>query len=300
MKKKSIVDLVGNTPIMRLKKIEKFLKTNNKIYIKLEKNNPTGSVKDRPVLEILKAYKEEGKVRKGTKIVEATSGNTGISLSAFANYFGYKAIIFMPESMSIQRRNLMQAYGAELHLIKGGMKQAEEAANEYVSKHKNAIRLNQFNNENNMLAHFKHTGPEIIKDLKDVDYIFLGFGSGGTITGISQYLKSVNHKAKVVGLEPAESPLINEGKAGPHLIQGIGANFVPSILNLDNVSEVDEVKGEEAVEWAKKLSKLEGLLVGISSGASLLGAINYINKHNLENKNILVFALDSGERYSWN
>lgn len=300
MKKKNITELVGNTPIIRLRKIEKYLKTNNHIFIKMEKNNPTGSVKDRPVLEILKQYKKDGLIKRNSKIVEATSGNTGISLSAFSNYFGYKAIIFMPESMSIQRRNLMLAYGAELHLVKGGMSKAEEEANEYVKTHKNSIRLNQFNNENNYLAHFKYTGPEIIKDLKDVDYIFLGFGSGGTITGISKFLKSINHKAKVIGLEPEESPLLTKHIAGPHLIQGIGANFIPSILDTSNVEEINTVKGLEAIEWAKKLNKIEGIFVGISSGASLLGAINYMKKHNLENKNILVFALDTGERYSWN
>ncbi len=291
---------MGNTPLLRLHKIEKTYDIDCKIYAKLEKQNPAGSVKDRVALSMYLDYIEKGLLNKDTVIIEPTSGNTGIGLSSLGNYFGNKVVIVMPKSMSQQRRDLMKAYNAELVLVDGGMKEAVDKANELHKENNNSIIAGQFYNEANINAHFNHTAPEIFRDLKDVDYIFAGIGTGGTISGIGKYVKTNNIKTKLVGIEPASSPLINKGFAGPHKIQGIGANFIPDNFKKDFVDEVIDISDDDAINTARNITRQEGILVGISSGASLIGAISYIKKENLHNKTILVIMPDTGERYSWN
>lgn len=296
----SIIEMVGNTPLLRLHKIEKTYGVDCKIYAKLEKQNPAGSVKDRVALSMYKDYINKGFLNKDTVIIEPTSGNTGIGLSSLGNYFGNKVIIVMPKSMSQQRKDLMKAYNAELILVDGGMKEAVDKANELHCEIKNSIIAGQFYNEANINAHYKTTAPEIFNDLKVVDYVFAGIGTGGTISGIGKYVKTNNFKTKIIGIEPASSPLINKGYAGPHKIQGIGANFIPNNYKKEFVDEVIDIKDDDAIETARNITKQEGVLVGISSGASLFGAISYIKNENLHDKTIVVIMPDTGERYSWN
>ena len=296
----SIIEMVGNTPLLRLHKIEEAYGIECKIYAKLEKQNPAGSVKDRVALSMYQDYINKGLLNKDTVIIEPTSGNTGIGLSSLGNYFGNKVIIVMPNSMSQQRKDLMKAYNAELILVDGGMKEAVEKANELHSEIKNSIIAGQFYNEANINAHYKTTAPEIFNDLKVVDYIFAGIGTGGTISGIGKYVKTNKFKTKIIGIEPASSPLINKGYAGPHKIQGIGANFIPDNYKKEFVDEVIDIKDEDAIKTARNITKQEGVLVGISSGASLFGAISYIKNENLHDKTIVVIMPDTGERYSWN
>ncbi len=296
----SIIEMVGNTPLLRLHKIEEVYGVDCKIYAKLEKQNPAGSVKDRVALSMYQDYINKGLLNKDTVIIEPTSGNTGIGLSSLGNYFGNKVIIVMPKSMSQQRKDLMKAYNAELILVDGGMKEAVDKANELHCEIKNSIIAGQFYNEANINAHYKTTAPEIFNDLKVVDYVFAGIGTGGTISGIGKYVKINNFKTKIIGIEPASSPLINKGYAGPHKIQGIGANFIPNNYKKEFVDEVIDIKDDDAIETARNITKQEGVLVGISSGASLFGAISYIKNENLHDKIIVVIMPDTGERYSWN
>ena len=301
MIKDSILDLVGNTPLVRLHKIEEHFNLSVEIYAKLEKNNPVGSIKDRPVLEMLKGYQEKGLIKEGSTIIEATSGNTGIALAALGNYFNYHIIIVMPSSMSEQRKALIRAYGAELVLVEqGGMKGANEKALELQKEIHGSIIFGQFDNLDNPKAHYLHTAGEIEEDIPDLDYLFAGFGTGGTISGIARYFKEKEKATKFIGVEPASSPLLSENKAGPHKIQGIGANFIPNTLDAKLIDEVVTCKDDDAINMAKLICKKEGLLVGISSGAALASAINYINKNNLKNKKVVVIFPDTGERYSWN
>ncbi len=296
----SIIEMVGNTPLLRLHKIEEAYGIECKIYAKLEKQNPAGSVKDRVALSMYQDYINKGLLNKDTVIIEPTSGNTGIGLSSLGNYFGNKVVIVMPNSMSQQRKDLMKAYNAELILVDGGMKEAVDKANELHNEIKNSIIAGQFYNEANINAHYKTTAPEIFNDLKVVDYIFAGIGTGGTISGIGKYVKTNKFKTKIIGIEPASSPLINKGYAGPHKIQGIGANFIPDNYKKEFVDEVIDIKDEDAIKTARNITKQEGVLVGISSGASLFGAISYIKNENLHDKTIVVIMPDTGERYSWN
>ncbi len=296
----SIVDLVGNTPLVRLHMVEDAIHTDCEIYAKLEKQNPAGSIKDRVALNMLLDYKKKGLLNKDAIIIEPTSGNTGIALSAFGNYFKNKVIIIMPSSMSEQRKELMKDYNAELILVDGGMDKCVEKANEIHANTKNSLIAGQFNNPSNVEAHFLHTGPEIHKDIADLDYVFAGIGTGGTISGIGKYFKANNLKTNIIGIEPASSPLITEGHAGKHKIQGIGANFVPDNYKAEYVDKVITVKDDDAIYWAKAITKLEGLLVGISSGASLCGAVQSIENNKLHHKKIVVIFPDTGERYSWN
>ena len=301
MIKDSIIDLVGNTPLVRLHKIEEYFNLSVEIYAKLEKNNPVGSIKDRPVLEMLKGYQEKGLIKEGSTIIEATSGNTGIALAALGNYFNYHIIIVMPSSMSEQRKALIRAYGAELVLVEqGGMKGANEKALELQKEIPGSIIFGQFDNLDNPKAHYLHTAREIEEDIPDLDYLFAGFGTGGTISGIARYFKEKEKATKFIGVEPASSPLLSENKAGPHKIQGIGANFIPNTLDTKLIDEVVTCLDDDAINMAKLICKKEGLLVGISSGAALASAISYINKNNLKNKKVVVILPDTGERYSWN
>ena len=292
----NILELIGNTPIVKLNKMYKY----NSVYAKLEKQNPIGSVKDRTVYQILKSYIKEGKIKKGGTIIEATSGNTGIALASLSNYFGLNAIIVMPSTSSIQRRELIKAYGGELVLINGGMSECETKAKELQAKIPNSIILGQFNSIENINAHYENTAPEIDKELKNVDVIICGVGCGGTISGIGKYYKMNHPEIEIVGVEPKESPLLTKGFSKPHCIQGIGANFVPNILDLNVIDRIVTVSYKDAILNCKTLTMLEGYLVGVSSGA-VLEACNYLLKEEgYKNKNILLIFPDTGERYSWN
>ncbi|MCQ2741788.1 MAG: cysteine synthase family protein [Bacilli bacterium] len=284
--------------IVRLKSIEKEFSSDNQLFAVLGKDNPTGSIKDVAVSRMLRAYKDEGKIKEDTTIIEATSGNTGISLSYFHKEFGYRCLIVMPESMSQQRRDMISKYGAELVLIKGGMAECEEYAEELSRKTPNSFVFSQFGSKYNPLGHYEVTGPLIEKEVPDVSYLFAGIGTGGTISGTGRYLKEKGD-CKVVGVEPFESPLLTKGKAGPHLIQGIGANFVPATLEKDYIDEVIDVKGQESIGMAKTIRNVENLDIGISSGAALLGALTYLKNNEIKGKKVVVVFPDKGDRYSW-
>ena len=296
----SSLELIGNTPLVRLKNIERLYSLDCKIYAKVEKGSLTGSIKDRAVLNMLIDYQERGIVKKGSTIIEATSGNTGIALSALGAYFGYNIIIVMPSSMSLERRKMILAYNAKLVLVDGGMNECNLKAQELNKEIEGSIIFGQFDSIKNPEAHYLNTGKEIHEDLEDVDYIFAGIGTGGTISGIGKYYKEHKLDTKIIGIEPYESPLISEGRSGKHLIQGIGANFIPHTFLKEYVDEVVTLKGQEAIEEAREIAANEGLLVGISSGCNLKAALNYIEEHDLHNKVIVVIFVDTGERYSWN
>lgn len=296
----SVLDLIGNTPIVRLKKIEQALGIKAKLYAKLESENPGGSAKDRPAYRMIKSALEKGELKEGSTIIEPTSGNTGIGLSMIGAYLGLKVIIVMPSNMSIERIRLMQIYGAEVVLTEAslGMQGAINKANELNGQIKDSIILGQFVNMANPLAHYETTGPEIYDALEgNIDYFVSAIGTGGTITGVGTYLKEKNKAIKIIGVEPEASPMLTEGKKGPHLIQGIGAGFIPDILNRTIIDEVLLAKNEEAFMYSKMLAKDEGILVGISSGAALSGALKLAKRDNMEDKNIVVVLPDTGERY---
>lgn len=296
----SVLELIGNTPLLRLKKIEEKYHLDCKLYAKLEKQNPAGSIKDRVALSMYLDYINKGLLNKDTVIIEPTSGNTGIGLASLGNYFGNKVIIVMPKSMSEQRKALMKAYNAELILVDGGMNEAVIEANKIHSEIKNSLIAGQFYNEANIDAHYKNTAREIYSDLKDVDYIFSGIGTGGTISGIGKFFKEKNLPTKLIGIEPASSPLLTKGYAGVHKIQGIGANFVPQNYKKEYVDDIVDIEDDDAIKKAKEITKLEGILVGTSSGAALKGALLTIKNKGLHNKNIVIIMPDTGERYSWN
>ncbi len=289
----------GNTKLVELKNIEKEFNINCRLFGKVENTNPSGSIKARPVYQMLLDYKKDGILKEDSIIVEATSGNTGIALAYYTKVFNYRLIIYMPKSMSEERRRMITSLGGELCLVDGGMKEAEELAEKKVKEDPNAFMFNQFNNKNNVKAHYLTTGPEIYKDLPTVKYVFGGIGTGGTVSGIAEYFKDNNISANVVGVEPFESPLLTKHVAGKHLIQGIGANFVPSILRLDLLKDIEDVKSVEAIEMAKKIRDSEGIDIGISSGAALLGAISYIKRNNINNEDIVIIFPDKGDRYQW-
>jgi len=289
----------NKTNIIELKKIEEKYHLNNFIYGKDESLNPSGSIKDRPVYQMLLDYKDCGVLKDGSTIIEATSGNTGIALSYFSKIFNYKCLIVMPSSMSNQRREMIKKYGASLYLVDGGMKECIDKTNELLKDIPNSFIFNQFNNKSNSKAHYLMTAREINEDINDVDYIFAGIGSGGTISGIGSYFKEIHHKVKIIGVEPLQSPLLTKGVAGSHLIQGIGANFIPSIYDKNVVDEVIDVDDKESINIAKEIRDIEGIDIGISSGAALLGAIKYIEKYKITNKKIVVIFPDKGDRYIW-
>ena len=299
----NVLELVGNTPILRLEKIEKKFNLNERIKLfgKVEKNNPIGSVKDRPVKQMLLDLIESGKLKEGSTIIEPTSGNTGIAMAAIGSYLKLNVIIVMPSSMSQERRKLIKDYGAKLELVDGGMNIAVERANQLNKEIKDSVIPGQFVNQSNVKAHYNYTAPEIFKDIPDIDYIVAGIGTGGTATGIGKYILDNNKQAKVVGVEPESSPLLTKGKASPHKIQGIGANFIPEILDQKVISEIIDVSDDNAINTAKDICLTEGLLVGISSGASVYGAIELSKKIEV-NKEIKILSIlpDTGERYTWN
>ena len=290
---------LGNTKLIELANIEKMHDLSSKIYAKVENTNPSGSIKDKTVYNMLLDYKEKGILKADSVVVEATSGNTGIGLSYFSKEFGYKCIIVMPDNVSVQRRELISQYGGEVILVRGGMKECNEKAQEILNKDKNAFLFGQFDSIANPMAHYKWTGPEIYKQCPDVDYVFAGVGTGGTISGIGKFFKENKKEVKIIGVEPLESPLLTKGYAGSHLIQGIGANFVPKTFLNQYVDEIVPVKGTESIEYAKEIRSVENIDIGISSGAALLGAINYIKDNNIVGKNVVVIFPDKGDRYSW-
>jgi len=301
---KNIIKTIGNTPLVYLSRYE-FSKddgtiSSGNIYAKIEGKNPGGSIKDRTALYMIEDAEKKGLLKKGSVIIEPTSGNTGIGLALVAGAKGYKTILVMPDSMSRERRDLLSAYGAELYLTEGtrGMRGAIEKAENLASETRGAFMPGQFTNKANPKAHFETTGPEIWKDSGGkVDILVSGVGTGGTITGAGRFLKNKNPAVKIVAVEPKKSNVLTGGTSGPHGIQGIGAGFIPDILDRSVISEVMKVSDEDAFDTAKKLAKTEGILAGISSGAALYAASVLASKKENKDKNIIVILPDTGERY---
>ena len=297
---KGTLGLIGNTPLVEVTNIEKELELEATVLVKLEYFNPAGSGKDRIAKAMIEDAEEKGLLKEGSVIIEPTSGNTGIGLAAIAAAKGYRSILTMPETMSVERRNILKAYGAEIVLTEGakGMKGAIAKAEELAEEIEGAFIPGQFVNPANPAVHKATTGPEIWRDTDGkVDIFIGGVGTGGTVTGTGEYLKEQNPDIKVVALEPADSPVLSEGKAGPHKIQGIGAGFVPDVLNTSVYDEVFKAQGEDAFATAKLLAKKEGISVGISSGAALFGAIELAKRPENKGKVIVALLPDSGDRY---
>ena len=298
--KNSFLDLVGNTPLVRVNNLIKKDELKADVLAKLEYFNPAGSVKDRIAKEMIQDALEKGLINENTTLIEPTSGHTGIGLSAVATALNLKIIITMPETMSVERRNLMKAYGAELVLTPGseGMKGAIAKAKELASQIENSFIPGQFENPANPTAHYKTTGPEIYEQTEGkVDIFVAGVGTGGTISGIGKYLKEKNPEVKVVAVEPASSPVLSTGKGGAHKIQGIGAGFVPETLNTNIYDEIITVENEDAFATGKEMAKTEGILVGISSGAALYAAKELAKREENAGKTIVVLLPDGGDRY---
>ena len=297
---KGTLGLIGNTPLVEVENIEKELNLPATLLVKLEYLNPAGSVKDRIAKAMIEDAEEKGILKKGSVIIEPTSGNTGIGLAASAAVKGYRIILTMPETMSIERRNILKAYGAEIVLTEGarGMKGAIEKADELAKEIPDSFIPGQFVNPANAAMHRKTTGPEIYKDTDGaVDIFVAGVGTGGTLTGVGEYLKSVKPEVQVVAVEPAGSPVLSGGSAGAHKLQGIGAGFVPEVLNTEIYDEVMPIDNDVAFDMAKLLAKKEGVLVGISSGAALYAAIQLAKRPENKGKTIVALLPDSGDRY---
>lgn len=288
----NVLDMIGNTPMIKLNNIG-----NSNLYVKLEKYNPAGSIKDRAVYYMVENLEKNGLLKKGDVLVEATSGNTGIALSMIGSLKGYKVIIVMPETMSIERRTLMKAYGAKFILTDGslGMKGSIEKMNKLLSENSNYISLKQFDNEYNPLAHYETTGVEIYNQVKDIDIFVCGVGTGGTISGVGKYLKEQNPNIKVVAVEPEGSPVISKNKKGSHKIQGIGAGFIPKNYNENVVDEVMTITDEESYKGVRIMAQKEGILVGISSGANIYAALKLCEMY--PNKKIVTVAPDGIDKY---
>ena len=288
----NVLDMIGNTPMIKLNNIG-----NSNLYVKLEKYNPAGSIKDRAVYYMVENLEKNELLKKGDVLVEATSGNTGIALSMIGSLKGYKVIIVMPETMSVERRTLMKAYGAELILTDGslGMKGSIEKMNKLLSENSNYISLKQFDNEYNPLAHYETTGVEIYNQVKDIDIFVCGVGTGGTISGVGKYLKEQNPNIKVVAVEPEGSPVISKNKKGSHKIQGIGAGFIPKNYNENVVDEVMTITDEESYKGVRIMAQKEGILVGISSGANIYAALKLCEMY--PDKKIVTVAPDGIDKY---
>jgi cysteine synthase A len=290
----SILDTIGRTPTVRLNKLNSGSKS--KVYVKVERVNPSGSIKDRAALQMIDDAEHKGVLKKGGTIIEPTSGNTGIGLAMVAAVRGYRAIIVMPDTMSKERISLMAAYGAEIVLTPGkdGMAGALKRADE-LAKETGGFVPQQFENPSNPMSHYIGTAKEILEDVPDVDYVVAGIGTGGTVTGIGRGLRNFSSKAKVIGVEPAESPLITAGHAGPHKIQGIGANFIPGNYDKEAVAKVVAVKGDDAIGMARRLAREEGIFAGISSGAAVVAALELAKQE--PGKKIVAILPDGGDRY---
>ena len=288
----NVLDMIGNTHMIKLNNIG-----NSNLYVKLEKYNPAGSIKDRAVYYMVENLEKNGILKKGDVLVEATSGNTGIALSMIGSLKGYKVIIVMPETMSIERRTLMKAYGAKFILTDGslGMKGSIEMMNKLLSENTNYISLKQFENEYNLLAHYETTGVEIYNQVKDIDIFVCGVGTGGTISGVGKYLKEQNPNIRVVAVEPEGSPVISKNKKGSHKIQGIGAGFIPKNYNENVVDEVMTITDEESYEGVRIMAQKEGILVGISSGANVYAALKLCEMY--PDKKIVTVAPDGIDKY---
>lgn len=297
---KGTLGLIGNTPLVEVTNIEKELGLKARVLVKLEYFNPAGSVKDRIAKAMIEDAEEKGLLKEGSVIIEPTSGNTGIGLASIAAAKGYRAILTMPETMSVERRNILKAYGAEIVLTEGakGMKGAIEKAEQLAEEIEGGFIPGQFDNPANPAIHKATTGPEIWKDTDgEVDIFIAGVGTGGTLSGTGEYLKEQKPEVKIVALEPDASPVLSEGKAGPHKIQGIGAGFIPKALNTEIYDEIYRADAEKAFEAAKLLAKKEGISVGISSGAALYAAIEYARQPENKGKTIVALLPDSGDRY---
>lgn len=297
---RNITELIGRTPLMEIPNISSALELKARVLVKLELFNPAGSVKDRVALHLIEDAEAKGLLKPGATIIEPTSGNTGIGLASIAASRGYRAIFTMPETMSIERRKLLAGYGAEIVLTDGakGMAGAIEKANELAKEIENAIVLGQFTNPANPETHLKSTGPEIWEDTEGtVDYFVAGAGTGGTVTGTGRYLKSKNPKVKVVAVEPAGSPVLSGGTAGPHGLQGIGAGFIPEILDTEVLDEIMTIENEEAYQASNLLAVKEGVLTGITSGAALHAALKIAAREENKGRTIVVLLPDTGERY---
>ena len=297
---KGVSELIGKTPIIEAVNFEKAVEADATILAKLEYFNPAGSVKDRIAKHMIEVAEEKGLLKPGSVIIEPTSGNTGIGLAAIAAAKGYRTILTMPETMSVERRNILKAYGAEIVLTEGakGMKGAIAKADELAKEIPNSFIPGQFVNPANPEMHFETTGPEIWEDTDgQVDYFTAGVGTGGTVTGVGKFLKSKNPNVKVAAIEPSDSPVLSQGRAGSHKIQGIGAGFVPDTLDTSVYDEVMPITNEDAFATAKLLAKKEGILVGISSGASLYAAIQIAKRPEAKGKTIVALLPDSGDRY---
>ena len=297
---KSAADLIGNTPLVEVEHIEEKFGLKARVLVKLEYFNATGSVKDRVAKAMIEDAEEKGILKPGATIIEPTSGNTGIGLAAIATAKGYRTIIVLPETMSVERRNIIKAYGAEIVLTPGykGMTGAIAKAEELKKEIEGSMIAGQFVNPANPEAHRRTTGPEIWNDTDgEVDAFVAGVGTGGTITGVGEYLKSKNDKIEIIAVEPATSPVLSQGKPGPHKIQGIGAGFVPEILNTKIYDSVVPIDNDDAFEYARLISHTEGILVGISAGAALYAAIEWAKKPENEGKTIVALLPDSGDRY---
>lgn len=296
----SIEELTGKTPLLELRRISSEFKLEAKILAKLECFNPAGSIKDRIAMAMIDDAERKGLLKKNSVIIEPTSGNTGIGLACIASAHGYKTIIVMPETMSTERRQLIKAYGAEIVLSEGskGMKGAIEKANELANQYADSFIPSQFSNPANPEAHRLSTGPEIWEDTEGtVDIFVAGVGTGGTITGVGEYLKSKNKNIKVIAVEPSASPVLSEGKSGPHTIQGIGAGFIPAVLNTKVYDEVIRITNEDAFKFGRLLCAREGVFAGISSGAALAAAVQIARRSENSGKTIVTIFPDSGSRY---
>ncbi|MBE6353961.1 cysteine synthase A [Treponema sp.] len=296
----SIDQVIGKTPMLELKNIERKYELKAKIFAKLENLNPAGSLKDRVAKAMIDDAEKEGRIGPGSVIIEPTSGNTGIGIAAVGACRGYRVIIVMPDSMSVERINLIKAYGAEIVLTPGaqGMKGAVEKAEELHKENPGSIIAGQFENPSNPKAHYLTTGPEIYNDLDGkVDVFISGIGTGGTITGTGKYLKEKNPQVQIIAIEPETSQLLLKGKAGPHKIQGIGANFIPKVLDTKIYDKIIPVSNEDSFAFGKELGKTEGVLAGISSGAVLWAAVELAKKEEYAGKNIVIILCDTGDRY---